>query len=160
MDPTLSASASPFRSQQNRGKSAAVDSARFRPNPHRGLDSSYKLLGPAPPPSSKRDGRTPSIISCEERQEQGEGGKRGKSRRQLGAYGGNESTVARHWGDLGRLPKLALAFLGEASHLVVTNCTSGTCFRRCAAIRHGQRKSPASTPIRYPYLLCSVPRLM
>jgi hypothetical protein len=39
----------PFGSQQNRGKSAAVDSARFRPNPHRGLDSSYKLLGPAPP---------------------------------------------------------------------------------------------------------------
>ena len=44
-------------------------------------------------------------------------------RRQLGAYGGNESTVARHWGDLERLPKLVLAFLGEASHLVVTNCS-------------------------------------
>jgi hypothetical protein len=49
MDPTLSASTFPFGSQQNRGKSAAVDSARFRPNSHRELGSSYKLLGPAPP---------------------------------------------------------------------------------------------------------------
>jgi hypothetical protein len=49
MDPTLSASTFPFGSQQNRDKSAAVDSARFRPNSHRELGSSYKLLGPAPP---------------------------------------------------------------------------------------------------------------
>jgi hypothetical protein len=49
MDPTLSASTSPFGSQQNRGKSVAVDSARFRPNSHRELGSSYKLLGPEPP---------------------------------------------------------------------------------------------------------------
>jgi hypothetical protein len=49
MDPTLSASTSPFGSQQNRGKSAAVDFARFRPNSHRELGSSYKLLGPKPP---------------------------------------------------------------------------------------------------------------
>jgi hypothetical protein len=49
MDPTLSASTFPFGSQQNRGKSAAVDSAWFRPNSHRELGSSYKLLGPAPP---------------------------------------------------------------------------------------------------------------
>jgi hypothetical protein len=48
MDPTLSASTFPFGSQQNRGKSAAVDSARFRPNSHRELGSIYKLLGPAP----------------------------------------------------------------------------------------------------------------
>jgi hypothetical protein len=54
MDPTLSASASPSGSQQNRDKSAAVGSARFRPNPppHRGLDSSYKLLGPTTSPST------------------------------------------------------------------------------------------------------------
>jgi hypothetical protein len=63
-------STSSTKSQQNRSKSAAVGSARFRPNPHRGLDSSYKLLGPAPPSSSKRVGRTPSIISCEERRAQ------------------------------------------------------------------------------------------
>ena len=36
---------------------------------------------------------------------------------------GNESTVARHWGDLGRLLKLAWDLLGEASPLVVTNCS-------------------------------------
>jgi hypothetical protein len=42
----------PFGSQQNRGKSAAVGSTRFQPNPHCGLDSSYKLLGPATPSSS------------------------------------------------------------------------------------------------------------
>jgi hypothetical protein len=57
MDPNLSASTSPFGSQQNHDKSAAVDSARFRPNSHRELGSSYKLLGPAPLP---RDLSTPS----------------------------------------------------------------------------------------------------
>jgi hypothetical protein len=44
-----------------------------------------------------------------------------RSRRQLGAHGINKLTVAKHRGNLGLLPKLALAFQDEANHRAITN---------------------------------------